>query len=152
MAQDISLHKRLPIPYVFHLLLLEVNWQLFKAFTFLREFVFGNNKQGLVVGSGDYVTVIGGENATLAGENLPAADEIYYGSATTQSTYIAPSAARAAWKAFIQTETATGNSRPTPWVYSFAFVTKSNMIIIKYHTVSMISLFLKVKSFTGNLQ
>lgn len=84
------------------------------AFTFLREFVLGNNKQGLVVGSGDYVTVIGGENSTLAGQNLPAADEIYYGSATTQSTYIAPSATRAAWKAFIRTETATGKSRPTP--------------------------------------
>lgn len=84
------------------------------AFTFLREFVLGNNKQGLVVGSGDYATVIGGENSTLAGENIPAADEIYYGSATTQSTYIAPSATRAAWKAFIRTETATGKSRPTP--------------------------------------
>jgi len=114
MAQDISFHERLPIPYVFHLLLLEVNWQLLKAFTFLREFVLGNNKQGLVVGSGDYFTVIGGENSTLAGENIPAADEIYYGSATAQSTYIAPSATRAAWKTFIRTETATGESRPTP--------------------------------------
>ena len=43
-----------------------------------------------MVGSGGYfMMVIGGKNSTLVGENIPTADEIYYGSATTQFTYLA---------------------------------------------------------------
>ena len=45
MAHDISLHRRLPIPYVFHLLLLEVNWQFLKASTLLREFIRESDKR-----------------------------------------------------------------------------------------------------------
>lgn len=78
-----------------------------QAFTFLREFVLGNNKTGSVVKNlkGD-VVVIGGENATLAEDVLPGGDEIYYGAGATQSTYVFPSATRAAWREFIKTETA----------------------------------------------
>lgn len=78
------------------------------AFIFLREFVFGSNKTGLVTTSSDgSVTVIGGENSTLAADILPGQDGIFYGSGATQSTYIFPEATRAAWKSFIQTATAT---------------------------------------------
>lgn len=63
---------------------------------------------------------------------MTGSDEIYYGSAATQGTYVFPSATIAAWKAFIQTETAVPSSvsvnvnnsdanagqRAVPWVTS----------------------------------
>ncbi|KAF9006055.1 Alpha/Beta hydrolase protein [Cyathus striatus] len=76
------------------------------AFNFLREFVLGHNTTGLVVTAGSGVQVIGGEDETLANPILPGRDEIYYGSAATQSTYVFPSATRTAWKTFIEQETA----------------------------------------------
>ncbi|TFK46525.1 alpha/beta-hydrolase [Heliocybe sulcata] len=71
------------------------------AYTFLREFVLGNNRTGLVDSrSGN---VIGEEVSSLAGDYIAGGSAIYYGSGTTQSTYYAPSATIAAWEKFIQT-------------------------------------------------
>lgn len=81
-----------------------------QAFTFLREFVLGSNTTGLVTNSSGVISVIGGENSTLAEDILPGQDEIYYGSAATQSTFVYPSATIAAWKTFIRTATATPSS------------------------------------------
>ena len=82
-----------------------------QAFTFLREFVLGNNKAGLVTkGPNGAAVVIGGENPALEGI-IQGGDEIYIGAGATQTTYIAPAATRAAWKAFIKESEAT-TTRP----------------------------------------
>jgi len=73
------------------------------AFTFFREFVLGCNETGLVTNSSGIVSVVGGESSSLAGNFLPGGAEIYYGSATTQYTYIFPTATVAAWDSFIAT-------------------------------------------------
>ncbi|KAI6101368.1 Alpha/Beta hydrolase protein [Pisolithus sp. B1] len=82
------------------------------ALTFIREFVFGNNQTGLVTdtNSGN-VTVVGGEVSTLAGEIMTGQAGIYYGSATTASTYFFPSATVEAWDAYVATATATAYNR-----------------------------------------
>ncbi|KAG6821213.1 hypothetical protein H0H93_004034 [Arthromyces matolae] len=80
------------------------------AYVFLREFVLGKNQTGLVTkNAAGKVVVVGGVNATLAQDVLPGGIEIYYGPGAKVSTYVFPSATRAAWQSFIQTETA----RPT---------------------------------------
>lgn len=80
----------------------------------MREFVFGNNETGLVTNTSGTVSVIGGENSTLAEDILPGKPPIFYGSGTTMSTYTFPSATIAAWNAFIQTETATATATAGP--------------------------------------
>jgi len=81
------------------------------AFTFLREFVFGSNTTGLVTNSSSgEVTVVGGENATLAEDIMAGSEEIFYGSGSTMSTLVFPSATIAAWESFIQTATANANA------------------------------------------
>jgi carboxypeptidase D len=72
----------------------------------MREFVLGSNATGLVTQSSGSIVVVGGDNSTLAEDILPGGDEVFYGSGATQSTYVAPSATRAAWRSFIRTETA----------------------------------------------
>jgi hypothetical protein len=106
------------------------SWQ---AYTFLREFILGNNATGLVTNSSGNTVVVGGENSTLAGNVLPGPAEIYYGSGTTQFTYTFPSATVAAWNGFIRTETApsttptskkTWGIKPCQWLHwwpSFVF-------------------------------
>lgn len=79
------------------------------AFTFFREFVLGSNPTGLVTQTSRGIQVIGGVNSTLAEDVLPGGDEVFYGSGATQSTYVAPSATRAAWRSFIRTATATAS-------------------------------------------
>jgi len=75
-----------------------------QTFAFVREFVFGNNQTGLVVNAeSGGVTVIGGEDPSLGGEVLTGQAGIYYGSATTASTYFFPSATVAAWDAYVAT-------------------------------------------------
>ncbi|OJT06591.1 Pheromone-processing carboxypeptidase KEX1 [Trametes pubescens] len=74
-----------------------------QALVFLREFVLGTNKNGTVEGS----DVVGGENASLAGDYLPGGAEIFYGSGTTAGTFMPPSATIAAWNSFLATATAT---------------------------------------------
>jgi carboxypeptidase D len=49
------------------------------------------------------VAAIGGEESKYNTSNIPAGPEIYLGSASTQSTYIAPSATIAAWESFYAT-------------------------------------------------
>lgn len=55
---------------------------------------------------------MGGENPTLAAGVLPGNSEIYYGPATTVSTYVAPSASVAAWNSFIATAAPSGDAPP----------------------------------------
>ncbi|KAK7691074.1 hypothetical protein QCA50_006177 [Cerrena zonata] len=78
-------------------------WKPAAALVFLREFVLGSNKTGLVVNS---TTVIGGENKTLANDVLPGGTLFYYGSATTAGTSTVPAATVASWESFIATATA----------------------------------------------
>lgn len=56
------------------------------------------------------MSVVGGENATLAQTVLTGQAAIYAGSGTTQSTYIYPSATVAAWDSFIATAAPTASS------------------------------------------
>ncbi len=73
----------------------------------MKEFVLGNNTLGLVESTPNgTVTVVGGENATLAEDVLPGRDEVIYGSGTAVSTFVFPEATRSAWREFIRTETA----------------------------------------------
>jgi hypothetical protein len=53
--------------------------------------------------------VVGGESPTLAAGILPGNSEIFYGSGTTESTYIAPTATIAAWSSFIATAAPSGD-------------------------------------------
>lgn len=73
---------------------------------FLREFILGNNQTGLVTNTSGSVSVVGGENATLAASIMPGQLGIYVGSASTASTYTFPSATIAAWNSFFATITA----------------------------------------------
>lgn len=82
---------------------------LAKAFTFLREFVLGNNETGLVTNLSGAVSVVGGESPALVGDYLRAGPEIYYGAGTTQSTNIAPTTTIAAWNSFIATAAPLGD-------------------------------------------
>lgn len=82
------------------------------AFTFLREFVLGNNQTGLVTtSSSGEVIVIGGEDATLAGDILKEPPEIYLGSWVTTSTYTFPSATIAQWDNYFATATSIPSKR-----------------------------------------
>ncbi|KAI0664279.1 alpha/beta-hydrolase [Cubamyces menziesii] len=78
-----------------------------RAYTLLREFIFGNNQTGLVTDIGGTVNVIGGEDAALAVDAIPGTSGIYVGSITTQSTVEYPAATIAAWESYIATATAT---------------------------------------------
>jgi len=74
------------------------------ALTLVREFVFGNNETGLVTNtSSGSVDVVGGEECSLSGDILTGQLGIYYGSATTASTYFFPTATVKAWDKFIAT-------------------------------------------------
>ncbi|KAI0822442.1 alpha/beta-hydrolase [Trametes gibbosa] len=78
-------------------------WKPIQALVFLREFVLGSNKNGTVAGT----SVVGGENATLAGDYLSGGGEIFYGSGTTAGTSVVPSATIASWDSFLASATAT---------------------------------------------
>ncbi|KAJ8590955.1 hypothetical protein M405DRAFT_860955 [Rhizopogon salebrosus TDB-379] len=86
----------------------------------VREFIFGNNQTGLVTNSSGTVTVIGGEVSSLANEIMTGQAGIYYGSATTESTYYFPTATVKAWNAYIPTATAK------PMLISFSMLSLSN--------------------------
>ncbi|KAH9893408.1 alpha/beta-hydrolase [Cubamyces lactineus] len=78
-----------------------------RAYTLLREFIFGNNQTGLVTEVGGTVDVVGGEDSALAVDAIPGTSGIYVGSITTQSTAEYSAATIAAWESFIATATAT---------------------------------------------
>ncbi|KAH0834746.1 Alpha/Beta hydrolase protein [Lanmaoa asiatica] len=78
------------------------------ALTLVREFIFGNNQTGLVTNtSSGTVSVIGGEVSSLGGEIMTGQAAIYYGKATTASSYFFPSATVEAWNAYIARPRAT---------------------------------------------
>ncbi|KAH0834740.1 Alpha/Beta hydrolase protein [Lanmaoa asiatica] len=72
-----------------------------------REFIFGPNQTGLVTNCSGEQTVIGGEVSSLGNEIMTDQAAIYYGHATTASSYFFPSATVEAWDAYIATATAT---------------------------------------------
>ncbi|KAG6374652.1 Alpha/Beta hydrolase protein [Boletus reticuloceps] len=77
------------------------------ALTLAREFIFGDNSTGLVTSSG---TVIGDKESSLGDEILRGQAGIYYGQATTASTYFFPSATVEAWYSYVATATATAKA------------------------------------------
>ncbi|KAI9568045.1 alpha beta-hydrolase [Boletus coccyginus] len=80
------------------------------ALTLVREFIFGNNQTGLVTNtSSGMVSVVGGE-VSSAGEIMTGQAGIYYGQATTASTYFFPSATVEAWNAYLATATNRASS------------------------------------------
>lgn len=85
-----------------------------QALVFLRDFILGNTKTGLVQKAVDgVVNVIGGEETDLFVHNILDGQEgIFVGSVVTQSTVNYPSATVAAWNAFIATATATPTAKP----------------------------------------
>ncbi|KAH0836523.1 Alpha/Beta hydrolase protein [Lanmaoa asiatica] len=83
------------------------------AITLVREFIFGNNQTGLVTSTGHGpVTVIGGEVSSLGNEVMTGQAGIYYGSATTESTYFFPTATVEAWDTFVATATSYHSHHP----------------------------------------
>ncbi|KAF8552248.1 hypothetical protein OG21DRAFT_1486379, partial [Imleria badia] len=76
------------------------------ALTLAREFIFGNNQTGLVTNTrSGSVAVIGGGVPSLGNEIVSGQAGIYYGSATTESTYFFPTATMEAWNEFVATAT-----------------------------------------------
>ncbi|KAF8550322.1 alpha beta-hydrolase [Imleria badia] len=75
------------------------------ALTLAREFIFGDNSTGLVTNTSSGTVVVGGEEPSLGNEIMRGQAGIYYGSATTASTYFFPSATIEAWDAYMATAT-----------------------------------------------
>jgi len=81
------------------------------ALVLVREFIFGNNQTGLLTNtSSGGVSVIGGEVSTLGNEIMTGEAAIYYGQATTESSYFFPSATVEAWNAYVATATPVATS------------------------------------------
>ncbi|KAG6374843.1 hypothetical protein JVT61DRAFT_4228 [Boletus reticuloceps] len=75
-----------------------------------ESYIFGSNQTGLVTNTDSgSVAVIGGEIPSLGNDIFPGQAGIYYGSATTASTYFFPTATVEAWNKF----TATAAPYPT---------------------------------------
>ncbi|THV05581.1 alpha/beta-hydrolase [Dendrothele bispora CBS 962.96] len=112
------------------------------ALVFVREFFIGENATGLVTtDSSGGQQVIGGEDAPLAGDILPGADEIFYGPGTTLSTFVFPEATRAAWTSFIEAQAtgsvlstddnaAVGQSPPWGAVLGAGFICVSSTLLL----------------------
>ncbi|EIW53484.1 alpha/beta-hydrolase [Trametes versicolor FP-101664 SS1] len=81
-------------------------WKPAQSLVFLREFVFGANRNGTVEGS----TVVGIEDASLAADYFPGGGEIFFGSRTTSGTFTFPSATVAAWNSFMGVTPPTGTA------------------------------------------
>lgn len=73
---------------------------LLQAWTFLREFVLGNNKTGLVTDAS--TPAIGGEVPEYTASTLAEGPEIYVGSYTTTSTYFYPKETISSWGRYVQ--------------------------------------------------
>jgi hypothetical protein len=96
------------IPLVLGVDFLAHFWLLLKAWTFLREFILGDNETGLVTDSD--TLALGGEDPEYAGNTLAEGPEVYQGSYTTTSTYYFPSQTVASWDQFIQNPTSSKTS------------------------------------------
>ena len=81
-----------------------------KAWTFLREFVLGDNKTGLVTDAN--TPAVGGEDPKYAVNTLAEGPEVYQGSYTTTSTYYFPTETVARWDRYVQESSASSNSKP----------------------------------------
>jgi carboxypeptidase D len=82
-----------------------------QAFIFLREFVLGSNQTGLVLDPSK--PAIGGEDPSIASADLmPGTTAIFYGSGTTVSSALVPSASIASWQSAVVEATVT-NIAPT---------------------------------------
>lgn len=79
------------------------------AWTFLREFILGNNTTGLVTDSN--TPALGGEDPQYAVNTLAEGPEVYQGSYTTTSTYYFPSATVAVWDKYVQEGFTSNNSK-----------------------------------------
>ena len=87
-----------------------------QALTLVREFIFGDNSTGLVTTtSSGTVVVIGGEEPSLGNEIMHGQAGIYYGQATTTSTYFFPSATVEAWDAYMVTATSGPGTLNGSW-------------------------------------
>ncbi|KAF7799721.1 hypothetical protein EIP86_010963 [Pleurotus ostreatoroseus] len=86
-----------------------------QAYTFVREFLLGNNQTGLVQSSNGSVTVVGGENPSLQQLVIPGQAGIAYGSMTTEGLTTWPTATVAAFESYVGIESITGtdNIQPT---------------------------------------
>jgi len=82
---------------------------LSKAWTFLREFILGNNKTGLVTDAN--TPALGGEDPRYAVNTLAEGPEIYQGSYTTTSTYYFPTETVARWDRYVQGGSLSSNSK-----------------------------------------
>jgi len=71
-----------------------------QAWTFLREFILGNNPTGLVTDAN--TPAVGGEDPQYAVNTLAEGPEIYQGSYTTTSTYLFPTETVARWNEYVQ--------------------------------------------------
>jgi carboxypeptidase D len=87
-----------------------------RAFTFLREFILGNNPQGRVTKTpSGKVTIVGGSDPNLANDILPGSDDpIYYGEGVKDHSYLFPAATRVAWDSFTKAKSATSTKSPKP--------------------------------------
>lgn len=81
-----------------------------QAFTFVREFVVGNNQTGLVQTVNQSTSVVGGENPSLQQSVIPGQSGIAFGSATTQGQTAWPAATVAAFDSYINLASITGTS------------------------------------------
>lgn len=96
-----------------------------QAYTFLREFVLGNNQTGLVVSSGGTASVVGGENPTLQQTVIPGQLAINYGATTTQGSTVWPSATIAAFESHVEQISITGTNAAKPTASSGAMPSMS---------------------------
>lgn len=85
-----------------------------QAYTFLREFIIGNNPTGAVVQSGSSVTVTGGENPTLKQSAITGQRAIAYGAKTTQGVYAYPTATIQAFENYVGLVPITGTNAVAP--------------------------------------
>ncbi|PSR78207.1 hypothetical protein PHLCEN_2v7539 [Hermanssonia centrifuga] len=84
------------------------------AYTFVREFVLGNNQTGLVMNASGSTSVVGGENPTLEQTAIPGQLGIAYGSMSTEGLYTFPTATVAAWQSYVSAVPITGTNAIRP--------------------------------------
>ena len=80
----------------------------------MREFVLGSNTTGSLEQDGNTTVVVGGENPTLQQDAIPGQLGIVYGSPENNSTFIWPSATRAAFESHVQQVQVTGTDPIVP--------------------------------------
>ncbi|EIN06504.1 alpha/beta-hydrolase [Punctularia strigosozonata HHB-11173 SS5] len=87
-------------------------WKPDAAFVFLREFILGSNKTGLVVDP--HKPAIGGEDPSIApADVIPGTTAIFYGSGTTVSSALVASASIASWESVVVHATITAGAHAT---------------------------------------